>query len=464
MAAGLPQFPEFDLHPRETTPARFDRYVQRLERLFTAMAVDDPGRKQAMLLHYAGDNVDDIFQTLVLPPDEDPDHPTNVYAKTVKALKTHFEPQRNVDHLVYLFRKETQMTTENISQFHTRLQLMAKKCNFTDQNTEIKRQIIQGCTSSRLRRKAMESNLTLDELLRAAQAMEASEAQTAELEGRSVNAVHTRRDYSQSRDRFRSRGRSRERGRGRPRSKSHHKPSTTCGLCGGSYPHKRQCPAKGQRCHKCGTIDHFARVCRKSRRSSSRYVNAVDDHKEKETEETEEYTFCLATMTKVKDTRKRYAEVKIADQNTTVMLDTGSPVEIITERDYNRYKNKPALEETQIRIYPYLSQEPLKLYGKFRAKIECCGRTTDTTVYVAEGDADALLSCNTSEELGLVKTSTSPIHVASVSSTPKNQTNKEKPKSDGNRAVPIETILQEYDSVCSGVGMYKGVSNQDKYR
>ena len=70
MATSLHPFPEFELYPRETlVPAQFTKWVQHLERLFMAMDIADANLKHAMLLHYMGEGVDDIFQTLVMPAD-----------------------------------------------------------------------------------------------------------------------------------------------------------------------------------------------------------------------------------------------------------------------------------------------------------------------------------------------------------------------------------------------------------
>ena len=54
---------------------------------------------------------------------------------------------------------------------------------------EIKRQIIQGILSLRLRRKAMKQNLDLENLLKAARAMEAADNQTSEIEKLQSQAV-----------------------------------------------------------------------------------------------------------------------------------------------------------------------------------------------------------------------------------------------------------------------------------
>ena len=67
MAINLPTFPEFDLQPRETVPTRFEKYHKRLNNLFAAMGIEEAPRKKAMLLHYVGENVCDIFDTLTVP-------------------------------------------------------------------------------------------------------------------------------------------------------------------------------------------------------------------------------------------------------------------------------------------------------------------------------------------------------------------------------------------------------------
>lgn len=84
-----------------------------------------------------------------------------------------------------------QRADENITEYHTRLKGLAEYCEFTDKNKEIKSQIIQSCVSQKLRRKALkESELTLEELLVEARALEISESHATEMEqDQSVNQV-----------------------------------------------------------------------------------------------------------------------------------------------------------------------------------------------------------------------------------------------------------------------------------
>ena len=140
MAINLPTFPEFDLQPRDTVPVRFKKYVKRLDKMFTAMNITRASQKKAMLLHYLGEETCDVFETITVP---EPPEVSDEYKTAVKALADHFEPQKCVDYHIYAFRQETQKSGENITEFYTRLQLLARRCQFADSELEIKRQIIQ---------------------------------------------------------------------------------------------------------------------------------------------------------------------------------------------------------------------------------------------------------------------------------------------------------------------------------
>lgn len=267
----LPNFTEFQLSPRETVPQRFDKWITRLDNMFRAMEIVDPSRKEAMLLHYGGEEMCDIHGTLIIPPavSNGPD----LYMRTVQAFKSHFQPKKCIDHQVYKFRQETQRPDENVSQFYTRLCLLSKGCEFADANLEIRRQIIQGCRSQRLCRKAMESDLTLEQLLSNAQAIEIADARSAEIEkdlgGHQVKKIQSSQSRGGYQHQYGSRGRQQSRGRGHGRGQGRSSSSSArCWNCGKAFPHAggvTSCPAYGQECHKCHKIGHFSKYCGQDR-------------------------------------------------------------------------------------------------------------------------------------------------------------------------------------------------------
>ena len=144
------------------------------------------------------------------------------------------------------FGKKCTDRMKKTSEFYTRLQLLARKCEFTYVYLEIKRQLIQTTTSARIRRKAIEQVLNLDQILKYARSMEMADDQAAEIENEQSNAIQRR---SVTKTHY-------------PKPQSETNRSSKCGLCGGSYPHKCDCPAKGKRCLSCDKLNHFAKMCR----------------------------------------------------------------------------------------------------------------------------------------------------------------------------------------------------------
>lgn len=65
----------------------WEKWLDRLELLFTGMNIDDNGRKRALFLHYAGECVFDIYTA------EKGDSPTS-YQATKQVLGTYFSPKK----------------------------------------------------------------------------------------------------------------------------------------------------------------------------------------------------------------------------------------------------------------------------------------------------------------------------------------------------------------------------------
>ena len=138
---------------------------------------------------------------------------------------------------------------ETFDGFAKRLRTLAKYCEFTNVDNEILSQITQQCRSSKVRRRSFQEGITLKEVIDCGLALETSEQEASSIEAAadmSVNKVYTKK-YTKP---------------------TYVRPKTTtlndviCGHCGGSYPHKGQCPAYQQYCHACGKSIHFARCCR----------------------------------------------------------------------------------------------------------------------------------------------------------------------------------------------------------
>ena len=135
-------------------------------------------RKTALLLHYAGPNVDDICDTLPTSNNED-------YKAVVEKLNQYFSSQTVVAFEVFNFRQAKQKPDESLDSYHTRLHHLSQTCEFSDPDKEIKDHIILTCTSNSQRRRALRDNLNLPNLMKTDRAIEISDKQAAKSRNKS---------------------------------------------------------------------------------------------------------------------------------------------------------------------------------------------------------------------------------------------------------------------------------------
>lgn len=183
---------------------------------------------------------------------------------------------------------------------------MSSTCEFHSKDNEILAQIIQGCTSSRVRRRALRDNYTLEKLIEETRALELSENRATEMESsilkpQTVNTIHQPNRFGCG-----SRGRSRGHGRvphgghgrapqGRSRGASGNRQQLqgVCGNCGFNKS-RQQCPALGQECRLCKKLNHWAKCCRS--KHTFKHVNfaeAVQSNDQYDSSSDENYVFSL---------------------------------------------------------------------------------------------------------------------------------------------------------------------------
>ena len=146
-----------------------------------------------------------------------------------------------------------------------------------------------------------------------------------------------------------------------------------CRFCGGSHL-RRQCPAFGKICKKCGGKNHFSKSCLSR---SGKYVNHVE---EDELEESPKQSFNISNN---ESTGKMCViDVKIIDKNFKMQQDTGSTVTIISSWMW-RELNKPQLYRSTARLQAY-DDHIMSVLGKFTAVLEHENRFHPITITVVE--------------------------------------------------------------------------------
>ena len=319
MAQGLPVFPSFSVRD-PAVDTRWKKWCSRLENLLVGLDITDDKRKRALLLHYAGEDVNEIFDTLA-------DTGTD-YATALTKLDGYFGPKKSTEFEIYKFRQAKQEVNETIDAYHTRLRKLCENCNFYNNDKEIKSQIIQCCSSTRLRRKALRDEPSLDDLIKAAIALEISETQASQIESSSseTNAVTRRR--------FRPRNYQQQ----QQPVKMEKRKNTKCRNCGKDYPHKNsKCPAEGKSCNFCHKKNHFESVCRaKKRQTISKTVHNIEDsdNSSSSDEETGGYLFGLSNVNSV--TSRPKIKIKVNESPICILVDTGSSIKLLMNARTNQ--------------------------------------------------------------------------------------------------------------------------------
>ena len=421
MATAIPQFEPFDIHADGAIAQRWRKWIKRLENLFVAAAISDKKRQRALLLYYAGEEVSEIFDTL---PDTGDDFET---AET--KLNAYFDPKKNVEFEIFTFRQAKQNLGETMNSYHSRLRQLATTREFTDVDKEVKSQIIQLCTSQRLRRKALrDSTMTLEALLAEARALEVSEQQATDIESPgTVNAVLP------------------------PKSETPDK-TARCFNCGGSWPHdtKAGCPARNRKCNSCKKYGHYAQYCRSSQKSqpggrggTRRKGNKKQGHRRPKPPQTvnqvneksrprslpsssdDEYTFTLSPFTKVS---APFVSLKVNGVSCKFLVDSGASVNIVSYDVLKMCDHR--LDPCDTKVYAFNSSEPLPVLGKFKALVESKCRSVDSEFLVVDGKT-SLLGYTTATDLGILQ-------IANAVCVEKN-------------------IFESYPSLFSGLGKMKNV-------
>lgn len=383
MADILPQFPQFDLLDKNTIGVRWERYVRRFENLITAMALDEePERKRAMLLYYAGEGVEDIVDSL-------PAESVESYDDLIEALNERFKPQANVEFERYKFRQTKQAKEESIDQFHVRLIGLAKGCKFHSDVVEIKSQLITGCLDKSLRRQALrEPDMTLEKFVQTARAFEASNQQSLQMEqSPEVNVNSVKQARGKGFRNFNKNGKSKQK--------------KECYNCGGTYPHHKDkpCPAKGKQCHFCASIGHFASKCMKKKKamktSNTNSVAETGSTKVNVSQVEPNFSslFELHSSSKMSSSSSIVVPLEMNGHVIDLELDTGSARTLINRRTADQICRNATLDKRDVpHLKTYSGQIIIPLgESKVTVKGGIADKEYDLKVLVVPGDGPNLL-------------------------------------------------------------------------
>ena len=444
-AINLPAPSNFSPHGEPSAVSKkFLKWLTNFENFLLASNITADAQKKANLLYLMGEETYEIFETLTKTDD--------TYASAKAALTTHFSISKNVPFERHKFHMAEQAEGEATDQFITRLRSLAISCEFKDTDEQIRDALITKTRSSKLRQQLlMEKDLTLDKALEKAKILETATFNQKSIEQKQdgeINFLKKSGLKKQPAPSSQNKPENHERERDDQRHKKTTKKCNRCGFRGHlGYECQR---SKDKICANCGKQGHFAKCCRSKKFNNSNVKNIgnVED---------DEYLFANTN-----GVNPNFFKVKIGCSDVPILIDSGCNINIIDSETFQMIVPTPRLQASTNRIFPYGQKKPLKLRGKFTAKVKVTetGKQEDNvTFHVVQGSGGSILGDITAKVLDLLRVGPPSESQNNALSSKSNQPSKQSLYTDSpskikyeNVSKSIEEVIQQFPSVFEGTG------------
>ena len=151
--------------PAHLISERWRKWKRSFLFFISAQDITDPDRKHSFLLHFAGEAVQDLFETLSEPVPAVDDR----FERTIAMLEKHFNVEKNTLFERHCFRQMAPTAGETVDKFVARLRLQAQHCSFADLEDQLRDQLVEKINPPALRRKLLEqSSIKLQDALKLA--------------------------------------------------------------------------------------------------------------------------------------------------------------------------------------------------------------------------------------------------------------------------------------------------------
>ena len=236
-----------------TTGKVWEEWLDGIEREFRYLRIGNPAdRKDAMII-YGGQEIARLDKSLPDPVDA-----SNECEMLRKRLNDYFLPKQNKHYARYVFLKMRPLAGEATIAYAAKLREKAYDCDFGNTfDDRILEHLIQTIENQHLIQKCIAKSWILSQFLSEAEQIEDISLQVHDmkysLDDKNIARVRVPNKQRTFRD----------------QRSSEEEVDTTevCRYCGYDRKHKtiEDCPAYGQKCHKCQKRNHFASVCKSQR-------------------------------------------------------------------------------------------------------------------------------------------------------------------------------------------------------
>lgn len=426
------------------------KWKRSLEYYLAASGITGQREKRNQLLHLGGPDLQDIFDNLPGVhdiPHVAPDPP--FYDVAITKLEAHFQPCRRRTYERHVFRQIAQQPGERFGDFVMKLRVQASRCDFDLEGNSVSDsmiidQIAEKCLSSALRKKILERDRPLEEVVVIGKTMEDVELQCKEMAQKekgttiveTVNKVNPQNNFprkiSYQSPGYRSSGFAGDSRRQfiRPDGKTNWNTVSNsrfsgqgggnrqfiadnriCFGCGrrGHLRGGQACIAKDAQCLKCRSFGHFAKWCTKRLNDDgkdtvppTKRIKAVyetgDQSKPADSKTDEEICYVMG---------ENVFRFKVGGVGIEMTIDSGAAANLVDFHTWEKLRARGAKLSLSTHVdrsfKAYGSSTPLEIMGMFSAEIEADGSKADAVFYVAQNGRQNLLGGETAKKLRVLK-------------------------------------------------------------
>ena len=338
-------------------------------------------KKCSAFLYIIGQAGRDIYNAMTLQ-DDDRDKIDVLFAK----FEEYCKPKQNITIERYRFNSRVQGKLETVDKYVTELKLISKNCSFGDLEDQLLRdRVVCGIHSDEVRQHLLRTDdLTLEKCLKICRAYEQTKKSVKILTDNPHVVVddlkkqrHKKSGHTKSFD--------------DKRDTKDLQPQYTCNNCGKQHA-KRQCPAYGQKCRKCGKLNHFAKYCR-----SKRTVQYVGSNEKDDSD-----NLFIGAVSKTNKTELQtdecYTTLDVEAVPVKFKVDTGAQVNILPLHTFNNLNSETSLVKSDTKLTSYSGNE---LHVKGTTCLKCADRQIE--FYVVDTQQTPILGLKASQELSIIK-------------------------------------------------------------
>nr|XP_029720521.1 uncharacterized protein K02A2.6-like [Aedes albopictus] len=399
--------PAFDPGETSTVSARWKKWKRSFQIFLDVNNVNIPARKKSYLLHFVGQQVQDVY--FGLQGDEEPVAPqgSDVYEEAVKLLDNYFLPMKCLPLERHKFRNLEQASDEPIEKFVLRLREQGNLCEYGDHlEEEIKEQLFERGNSDDLRAKILsKSQMTLAETVEVGRSLETigKHRQSLKLNAMPVEVNKLNKISSKVKANVKN----------------------ECYRCGrvGHFANDESCPAKDRKCERCGLVGHFKKRCntnpqKQKGRGDKRLRQVMTDMRVADSDDSDD----TGNNSEDSDEEVQYLFATDPDKGEKVVcevggvkiewvVDSGAGVNVITRQAWDFLKK----QKVRVTYQSTSVKKPLKAYGghpievagMFSTTVATKNNITEAEIFVVEKGSCCLLGRKTAKALGILSINTS---------------------------------------------------------